>query len=321
MTIAECISDMLSSIGDIFETNQEKVIKDILRAEKVVFLDTCFITKCHNLKAEKTFEAFEMIAEGRDNNKIVFVVTELVLYELKDSAANELQAKNREYFEKMSNYGFTLLALKEESVCDNIRPFMSYSNKKWNEVFAGLIHDNVANLSFNRLVRTDNRMPYFGFSENDYNVPADRDFIRDIILYLKNAKRNKDSMAEELVCTSLFLILELTHGSGHSEYIFCSHDFGAIARMNKAIQTSYPKMQEHFKKINVFGLVQFMIKNEIITYKDEAAEALRKIMGPSVRLIIGEDVPFAPTEKEISVEEAVEKMFDGERVELLGQRD
>ena len=32
-------------------------------------------------------------------------------------------------------------------------------------------------------------------------------------MYLKNAKKSKDSMAEELICISLFSIFELTHGS------------------------------------------------------------------------------------------------------------
>lgn len=320
MTIADSIAEIISSLEDIFETDQENVIESILRAENVIFLDTCFITKSYYLQTEKVFQAFEQIAGGREKQKAVFVVTELVIYELKDSSANELQVKNKAFFEKMSEYGFCLLILKEESVCENIRSFLNYSNKRWNEIFSILIHDNVANLSFNRLIRTDRRMPYFGFSEIGYNIPDDRSFIRDIVLYLKNAKANRDSMAEELVCTSLFPIFELTHGSQYNKYIFCSHDLGAIVRMNKVIQTSYPVMQKQFKTINVFAFVQFMVKEQIITSKEETVESLKRIMGENVSLIIGDVLPFTPIEKTITVEEAVDQIFNGEHIVLTGRK-
>lgn len=319
MSIVDCISEIISSLGNIFETNQANVITSILQAKKVVFLDTCFITKSFNIGTEYLFKAFEKIAGGKKPPKIVFVITELVLYELKDSATNVLQAKNKEFLEKMSDQGFVLLLLKEETVYENIRPFMSYPIEKWNEIFATLIHDNVANLSFNNLVRTDSRMPYFGFSKIGYHAPSDSNFIKDIIVYLKNAKRSKDSMAEELICISLFSIFELTHGSMRNEYIFCTHDFGAVARMNKAIQTSYPNMQKQLKTINVFTIVQYMISEEIITSKEESLNALKKIMGDKVKLIIREDLPFSSIEKTITIEEAVEKIFNNEQVELAGR--
>ena len=83
-------------------------------------------------------------------------------------------------------------------------------------------------------------------------------------------------MAEELICISLFFIFELTRGSMRNEYIFCTHDFGAVARMKKAIQTSYPDMQKQLKTINVFTIVQYMINEEIVTSKEEALNVLKK---------------------------------------------
>lgn len=319
MSITNCIFETISSSGSIFEINQEKVIKSILQAEKVFFLDTCFVTKSFNIEAEDLFKAFEKMAGGKETLKIVFVITELVLYELKDSSENVLQAKNKMFFEKMKDYGFCLFVLKEETVYENIRPYMNYTIKEWNEIFTTLIHDNVANLSFNCLVKTDSRMPYFGFSEVGYHVPNDRSFIEDIIVYLKNVKKSRDSMAEELICISLFGIFELTRGSKHNEYIFCTHDFGAVARLNKAIQTSYPIMQKQFKTINVFTMVQYMIKEKILTSKEESQNALKKIMGDNVKLIIREQLPFLSIEKTITIEDAVERIFNNELVELVGR--
>ena len=319
MSIVDCISEIISSSENIFETNQANVITSILQAEKVFFLDTCFVTKSFHIGTEELFQAFEKIAGGKEPQKIVFVITELVLYELKDSAANVLQAKNKDFFEKMSEQGFCLLLLKEETVYEHIRPFMSYSIEKWNVLFSTLMHDNVANLSFNSMVRTDSRMPYFGFSEIGYHAPSDSYFITDIIVYLKNVKRSKDSMAEELICISLFFIFELTRGSMRNEYIFCTHDFGAVARMKKAIQTSYPDMQKQLKTINVFTIVQYMINEEIVTSKEEALNVLKKIMGERVSLIIRDALPFSSMEETITIEEAVEKIFNHEQVELVGR--
>lgn len=147
MTIKDCISQMISSSGNIFETDQERVIASILQSENVMFLDTCFITKSSHIEKEGLFEAFEKIAGGKEKQKIVFVVTELVLYELKDSVSNVLQVKNQEFFEKMIEHGFCLFLLREETVFENIKTFMRYSSEKWNRIFSTLIHDNIANLS------------------------------------------------------------------------------------------------------------------------------------------------------------------------------
>lgn len=139
-------------------------------------------------------------------------------------------------------------------------------------------------------------------------------------MYLKNAKKSKDSMAEELICISLFSIFELTHGSTRNTYIFCTHDFGAVARMNKAIQTSYSDELKQFKNINAFTMIQYMIKEEIITSKTQALNSMKKIMGERVKLMIREEAPFSSIEKTIEIEEAVDRIFNKESVVLVGNK-
>ncbi len=321
MSIINCIADIISASGSIFETNQEIVIRKILQAEKAFFLDTCFVSKSLHLNAAHVFGAFRRISGGKEKQEVVFVVSELVLYELKDSADNVLQAKNREFLEKMSAEGFSLLVLKEETVCSHISPFMKYSKKQWNEIFIRLIHDNIATLGFSQIVRTDKRMPYFGFSEVGFPVPGDADFINDIIVYLKNMKKNKDSLAEELIGISLLFLSELTHGSMRNEYIFCTDDFGALARMNKVIQTSYPTVQNRFKAINMFTLVQYMMKEKIMTSKKEAVDSLKKIMGGNVKLLVENALPFCPKEETLTIDEAVDRIFNDEQIVLLGRKE
>lgn len=318
MSVVECISEMVSASGSLFEINQEKVIAAILQAEKIIFLDTCFITKSFNIETEKLLKAFENIAGGKKKTKVVFVLTELVLYELKDSVENKLQEKNEKFFSDMSAYGFSLLLLKEETVCDNIRPYMAYSVEEWNRRFSNLMHDNIANLTIGKRIRTDSRMPHYGFSELEFSIPNNSAFVNEIITYLKNEKKSKDSMAEELIIISLFFIFELTRGSFRNEFIFCSHDFGAITRMNKSLQTSYSNMLCRFKSINVFSIVQYMVKEGILDSKESVLNSLKKIMGDTVKLVIRNDLPFQSIEKKITIDEAVEMFFANKTVDLLG---
>ena len=100
-------------------------------------------------------------------------------------------------------------------------------------------------------------------------------YIKDIIVYLKNAKKSKDSMAEELICISLFSIFELIHGSTRNTYILYTW-FGAVARMIRHT-TSYPDELKQFKNINAFTMIQYMIKEEIITSKTQALNSMKKL--------------------------------------------
>ena len=318
MPVVDYISEMISASEGLFETDQEKVVATILQAEKIFFLDTCFITKSFNIETKDLLKAFENIAGGKEKTKIVFVLTELVLYELKDSVENKLQEKNEEFFSNMLEYGFCLLLLKEETICDNIRPYMSYSVEDWNRRFSNLIHDNIANLTIGKRIRTDCRMPYYGFSEIGFSIPNKNTFVNEIITYLKNEKTSKDSMAEELIAISLFFIFELIRGSFRNEFIFCSHDFGAIARMNKSLQTSYSNMLCRFKSINIFSIVQYMVNEGILDSKETVLDSLKKIMGDTVKLVIRNDLPFQSIEKKITIDEAVEMLFANKTVDLLG---
>ena len=151
-----------------------------------------------------------------------------------------------------------------------------------------------------------------------FNIPNNSTFVNEIIVYLKNVKTSKDSMAEELISISLFFVFELIRGSFRNEFIFCSHDFGAIARINKSIQTSYANMLCQFKSINNFSIVQYMVNEGILDSKEKVLDSLRKIMGETVKLVIRNDLPFQSFEKTITIEEAVDMIFANQNVDLLG---
>ena len=74
MPVVDCISEMISTSEGLFETDQERVVATILQAEKIFFLDTCFITKSFNIETTDLLKAFENIAGGKAKIKIVFVL-------------------------------------------------------------------------------------------------------------------------------------------------------------------------------------------------------------------------------------------------------
>lgn len=318
MSVADVIHDLTEDSKTLFETEQTEVMASILKAPKVFFLDTCFVTKCFFFKEEDVFKAFSRLIGGIE---AVFVVSELVLYELKDSATNTLQKKNREFFEHMKAQGFRLLLLKEETVCENIRQYMNYSVKEWNEIFARLIHDNIAAIGIVSKTRNDSRMPYVGFSELGYKVPLDKDFIKTIIEYYKSLKTEKDSLAEELVAISLLFIMKLPCIGQGENYIFCTHDFSAIVRIHNAIRTSYPLRTVCFKTIHLFGFFQYMVSEGILTSVESATGIMEKIMGESVELIVKENAPFSYVESRFDVKSAVEMVFDKKDIELVGRKN
>lgn len=317
MSVSECISKMISASGNLFETNQKKVVESILCAKKTVFLDTCFITKSLHLKTEDLLKAYETLAGGKKASDIVFVVTELVLYELKDSAEDKLQKRNEAFFCAMSEYGFQLLLLKEETMCENIRPYMSHTVQHWNQRFCELMHENIANMTLGKRLRTDSRIPHFGFCEYGFCATGDGTFVKEIIAFLKEMKADKDSMAEELIVISMFFLFELIRGTHRNELLFCSHDFGALARMNQFLQTSYPDMRGSCKRIHVFSMVQYMVAEGILDSKEEVLAALKNIMNDTVTLVIRNNLPFQSDERKISISEAVDMLFENQTVELI----
>lgn len=319
MKIEKCIEELIQESSNLFETDNGENIKSILVAKNIVFLDTCFITKSFFFDRNTLFDSFVRMFGGKDVKNVVFVVTELVLYELKDSSNNELQAKNLSFFSDLKQEGFRVVILNEETVYNHLKPYLGYSNKRWNELFTRWVHDNVAVFRFANRIRTDNRTPYYGFSEINYNTPSDSEFVSSIIRYIKNTKKDKDSLAEELVCITLFFFLEIISESNRQKVIFCTHDFRAIDVTRKAIYTSFPTSC-CFKIMHVFGLFQYMVKEGLITSRKEATQLLRKIMGDSVSLMVRERSPFVSEVKRVDIQGAVDLIFSEKDIELICEK-
>ena len=79
MQIEEVISEIRGSVTGLLVQDDKEVIQAILRSRNAVFLDTCFISRMANEKSIEKIMPFFTKMEA------VFIVTDLLLYEMKDS--------------------------------------------------------------------------------------------------------------------------------------------------------------------------------------------------------------------------------------------
>ena len=74
-----------------------------------------------------------------------------------------------------------------------------------------------------------------------------------------------------------------------------------------------------FKIIINFSMVQYMVNEGILNSREIVLDSLKKIMGDTVKLIIRNDLPFQAIEKKVTIDEAVEMLFENKKVDLLGR--
>lgn len=319
MTVGEIIADIKADMVPFAVTDQTESVKKILWAKKVFFLDTCFITKSFHIPdINMIFKAFELLADGKETEKIVFVLTDLVIYELKDSSANVLQKNNRDFLVDMQGYGFTIVTLNEERIKDVIDTYISRNNEDWNREFVSWLRNSIALLTYlGNAIKEASSFPYHNILDEGFPVPKDESFIRETIASIKNEKHSKDSLAEELLCISFFFLFEVACLSGKSEYCFCSADLSAISRLRKAVEAHPKKLTTN--AIQIFTLLKYMIDKKIMTDKAEVVTTLKKISGGCIHAVIYKGSPYSSEYVELTPEDTAEIMFAGENITFTGK--
>lgn len=320
MTVEEIIEEIKCSMGTLAVKEQKKVVNMILRSQKVFFLDTCFISKTMHIKdMDLILRAFSKMAGGTESDKIVFVITDLVLYELKDSVNNTLQSKNADYLQKLQDYGFTVLLLNEEELVNEISCYISLSNAEWNSIFVSWLHETIALLTYlSKAIEKNTEFPYPDILDVNYEAPSDESLIIDSIKNIKSQKQGKDSLAEELVCICIFFLFEVSYIRSVSEYCFCSADLAAITRLKKAVNVHSRKLTVN--TMQVYSLLKYMIDEKIITEKEEAIDIMSNICGGGrIRAIIYRESPYNSECVELTPAEVAETMFAGINITFTGK--
>lgn len=317
MSVTSIIDEMKDNLSLPIIKSQKEVCSLILKAHNIFLLDTCFVSRAaHICDVKNICEAFEKFSGGKTQKDIVFVITELVLYELKDSENVKLQLKIQTFIENLCHYGFCVLLLSEQCLYKEIGEYINRNSYEWNRFFTSLLRDNVAILKHTcSIVKSDHYFPYISMLELEFDPPKETNYIPNIINHIKNRKKEKDSLAEELICVCLLFFGDLVYKSDYNHFYFCSYDRPAIVMMNKAVQTFYGNNDNiNFESIHLLEMIQYMIKEKILIDKTVAVEMLMELVGETVCIIENKKSPILSIKENVTVSKAVEMMFEGKEI-------
>lgn len=315
MPIIETIENIISSTP-LLIYDESKLYPALFKARSVFFLDTCFITRIYEIDINLIIESFDRLAGSKDT--YLFVITELVLYELKDKDSDNLQKNAENFFCKLISKGHTIVVVKEEHL---VSLLCSYSEKKiaeMNRMFCDIIRDNSANLcKIGELIKKDTKVPCGNIMSSMYDVPDKYDFIKNTLIYIKEQKKTQDSLAEDVLCIFLALFFKVYDGVLRGHFYFCSNDYKAITRIRKTFRISLRNVVIKFDALHGFGLVQYMINSKMVDNEEDAVCMLKKIISNEpFSVSVRQQLPGTSYLDRMTVEEAVHLMFQGYEIDI-----
>lgn len=301
MEVTDIIMNLEKDVEEYFITDQHEVVMAILKAENALFLDTGFISRLAKAPLENIGDFIKA--------KCILIVTELVIYELSEKEEPRISAYSRALFQKISGQGFKLVLLKETTLPSQLGEYISKSAFERNRDFVGLLCKNKAALT--SLAQAIENLPakYQDVLGADYKVPKDADFTTEIIRELVSRKEERDSLAEELIIVCILLIMELPKGG---KMFFCTHDHSSISRLNKAIQTSIPNLEDKVSAVSLYSFVAFLIKMRVLdeSDKEEIATFLKKVYGNRIKVMKASQLPAQAIVEELAAEDITRGLFE-----------
>lgn len=295
--VSDDIALLKLTIESIAETDEEKIKCYLFRTDNLLFLDTCFITHQNCLEnVSYSYEILEELCGGTDLKHVLFVVTELVLYEMrdKDKGINE---KSFSYLKGLSEYGFTIVLVKEENILNMVSPYISKSAKEWNYLFWDKLNNSKPYLK--RIMCMADACRY----EDKFDSNT---FIHNFLCDIKETKKSKDSLAEELIFVYMLFLLELIGNSSRKHIYFLSDDYPAITKLQKALNITNKNQSGNYEAISSFSLAQEMVRCEKITSVSKVEAFLIKTMSEPFHVLINKQPPYQPTEAIVSAHEVAD---------------
>ena len=234
----EVIADIKKDIEEYVITDIRRCVEMILVSKHVVFFDTGFVSRIGaldwNTKGHACLSKIEALI---DPSECVIVLTELMLYEMKDSEKSVLQRYNRELLINMRSMGYNLVMLCEDLVEEELNAYLNTNIQSFNAVFEKRIIDNIAYLrTIATLLKNDK---YYGkIFLTDHSAPSRMDYISKCIGWLKEKKSRGDSLAEEIVVLCIMMFLDMP---SRTHFLFCTNDKHAGVNLMKAMRISQPR--------------------------------------------------------------------------------
>ncbi len=320
MSVHKVINALKADLSSYVITDEEKACEILLRSRMAVFLDTCFISSLQALGDKQLEDILLNVVDKANAQKIVFVITELVLYEARDPRTNTVQDYVKRIVNIAEKNDVPVVLINEENIHEVLLKFSGAGVNWWNDVFLERLKENKANLTkLMVVIKTDEESVLNDSFEVTKAQLKDVGFIKDTIGHIKERKSDKDSIAEELICIVVFFLFEGFMNVPNKKVLFCSNDNEALARVRMAIKTSYGT-KTSFENVHFFTLIQFMIAQGILTDKGTVLGILKKTMAPRILVVEKEELPFCETEQMMTLEEIVDGMFDGKVYSYRGNR-
>lgn len=312
MINADDCSVLLNDISEYAEIDEKKVVATILKSSIAFFLDTCFITRLRLLKEDKRYSYFsKFVDEGED---ICFVITGMVLYELKDSQEDKIQEDSKVILEEMRQKGFKLVILLEERIISCLKDFTGYSAVEWKGIFDKTICENKAILrKFTSIVETDGKIISI---VNKKTVAFEA--IENLIRGIKNHKKNKDSLADELIILCFVFLLRLP---GRTKYCYCTNDYPAIANLNKCMENTYRNSVSRVEKLDFFTLIRdlYFCGALLDDDKEWVTKLIQVCIGDNIHVCENSKNGLEQVQKVFSAQKLVECFVIGLDIELVGK--
>ncbi len=319
MTVREIIDDLINDLPSYAQTDQNIVCDCVLKAKRIVFLDTCFIVRLKYFELEQLRKLMDRILLNYDPSQIVFVITELILYESRDDRSNRIKDYFRDIISIAEAKSVRFLLLQEEALYKCIMPYSNYSVEEWNNLFIYRLSENKSNLiKITGLIKSDSHNPACSLFVESEKKLKNRDFIGKTIEQLKERKKSEDSLAEELICVLIFFLFEGFVNTQKKKIYFCSSDNKALAKLKKAISSSYCNCASNFENIHLFSLTQYMISQGILTDKASVNMILKNAMASKVLVTEKKELPFCESDQIMSLEQVIDGIFEGKQYSYKG---
>ena len=315
MSVRKIIDDVIETLPSNVTVDQKIACEKILKAEKIVFLDTCFLSNMKKIDKNTREEMLRTI--NKDGETIVFVITELVLYEASDLRVNCVQPYVVELVNSVVESGSDVVVLCEDTTAAFFSQYVSRNVEWWNSTFFNRVIENRMFLNKTAGLMQSLTKCVGGEARLTTTNRKDASFIPRIIAAIKETKENKDSLAEQLICVVMFFLYEGFNFSNKSIY-FCSVDNAALASVRHAIVNSYDKNQIHYENIHFFLLLQYMVQQGLVTDKEKLLSYMKKTLPDFVCVVERKKLPFQEMEEVLTLEQITEGLFEGKTYHFRG---
>lgn len=324
MTKQDSINEIINCLGDAFVVDQDQVAGLLIKTKAKIFLDTCFVSKLHSVTKEELLTGFRAYAEEHSlsESDVIFVITSMILYELKEGEKNQLDSFAKQLLEFFIGNGFRVVILKEEDIPRQIRKYINSSTKEYNKEFVHIMRD--CSISLTRLskrIKSDKSLSFQDILEMATPIPQETNFVEKYLMEIKELKMNKDSLAEELISISILMYSKIWNlqKKTNPTVIICTNDYDAAIRMQSSFKAGLDKTVISFKKIYAFTLVQYLIQKEVLTDVENSKEIMKKMVGEEVLVLEKEEPPYGTFDTVEKTDSIVERIFNGENISFFAK--